>query len=75
MSVAAARPSGSPKAEAEWVRKHEAVEFFRSRGFDKFTVETLKHYSYETDLLPRPKVVGRHAYWCVADLQQLLEAL
>lgn len=75
MSVTETRPNTSRCPQAEWVRKQQAVEFFQSRGIDTFTVETLKNYAYNTDLLPRPKVIGRHAYWRISDLQRLLERL
>lgn len=75
MSLTEARPSTDPRTQAEWLGKQQAVEFFQNRGIDTFTVETLKNYAYNTDLLPRPKVIGRHAYWRVSDLEGLLERL
>jgi hypothetical protein len=58
------------------VRKDAAVEYMRTaHNLDTFTVETLKHYAYRTTLLPRPKIVGRHAYWHTADLDRLVETL
>jgi len=58
-----------------WVRRQHAIEYMQAKGFDLFTYETLRHYAYETDLLPRPKVVGRHAYWRLSDLEKLVESL
>jgi hypothetical protein len=62
-------------SRAEWVRGPGAVEHIRNNGFDAFTYNTLKHYAYDTDLLPKPKVVGGHAYWRISDLDKLIEAL
>jgi hypothetical protein len=76
MPVTTEQPDGDQKAPQDrWVHKQQAVEYMQNKGLDLFTYETLRHYSYETDLLPRPKVVGRHAYWRVADLERLLEQL
>jgi len=60
---------------AEWVRKDKAVEYVQIKGIDTFAIETLKHYAYRTDLLPKPKVVGRHAYWKISDLDKFVESL
>jgi hypothetical protein len=62
--------------ESRLVRSEKAVEYMQTHwGIDTFTYQTLRHYSYETDLLPRPKVIGRHAYWMLSDLDALVEAL
>jgi hypothetical protein len=62
--------------ESRLVRSEKAVDYMQTRwGIDTFTYQTLRHYSYETDLLPRPKVIGRYAYWRIADLDALVEAL
>lgn len=65
-----------PATTDRLVRSEKAVEYMQTRwGIDTFTYQTLRHYSYETDLLPRPKVIGRHAYWRIADLDALVAAL
>lgn len=59
----------------EWLSAERAVEHVRDKGFDGFTVESLKYYAYRTELLPKPTVVGRHAYWRTADLDALVQQL
>lgn len=59
----------------EWVSAEKAVAHIRRKGIDAFTVESLRYYAYRTDLLPKPTVVGRHAYWRTADLDQLVTQL
>jgi len=51
----------------------EAVQYLRDLGFVTVTVETIKRCSYRTEQLPRPKVVGRRAYWARTDLDALIE--
>lgn len=75
MSVTATRPEKLHDAEAEWLSAEKAVQHVQRKGIETFTRETLKHYAYRTDLLPKPKVVGRHAYWRVADLDRFVEQL
>jgi hypothetical protein len=75
MSATATRPSSSPEANTEWVLKDKAVEHMQGKGLEEFTEETLKHYAYRTDLLPRPKVIGKHAYYRLSDLDALIEKL
>jgi len=78
MAATTEHPEGVQKAtpESRLVRSEKAVEYMQTRwGIDTFTYQTLRHYSYETDLLPRPKVIGRHAYWVLSDLDALVAAL
>lgn len=75
MTTTATRPERHNGAEAEWLSAEMAVQHVQRKGIETFSRETLKHYAYRTDLLPKPKVVGRHAYWRVADLDRFVEQL
>lgn len=64
------------KPKVRLLLKHESVEYLQTRyNLTGFTEETLKRYSYKTDLLPRPTIIGRRAYWNTADLDDLVAAL
>jgi hypothetical protein len=47
----------------------------RSKGFELFNEASLRHYAYHTDLLPKPKRVGRYAYYRLSDLDKMVEAM
>jgi hypothetical protein len=53
----------------------EAVDFLHALGFTTATVETVKYHAYYTGKLPKPKIVGRRAYWARTDLDALVEQL
>lgn len=53
----------------------EATRYLNSLGFVAATVETVKYHAYYTGKLPRPKIVGRKAYWSREALDALIEAL
>lgn len=76
MSVSTHPPQGdTPAGQTEWVSKAKAVAYLRNKGFEAVTFETLKGYAYKTGQLPKPKVIGKRAYWRVADLDKLVESL
>lgn len=75
MSLTATSAEHDHDAHTEWLSREKAVLYVQRKGIETFTRETLKHYAYRTDLLPKPKVVGRHAYWRVADLDRFVDQL
>ncbi len=75
MSVKTTQTETSHDAEPKWLSAERAVQHIQRKGIETFTRETLKHYAYRTDLLPKPKVVGKHAYWRVADLDRFVDQL
>ncbi|BCI86065.1 hypothetical protein NIIDMKKI_12710 [Mycobacterium kansasii] len=59
----------------DWVRPYKAVLYVQARGFELFNEATLRHYAYRTNLLPKPKKVGKYAYYRLSDVDRLIEAL
>jgi hypothetical protein len=53
----------------------QAAQYLQDMGFDSCTAQTIKYLAYEKGLLPRPKVVGRRAYWSRADLDKFVANL
>lgn len=60
---------------AQYLDVTDAARYLNSLGFIAATVETVKYHAYYTGKLPRPKVVGRKAYWSRESLDALVEAL
>lgn len=75
VSTQAAKAAEKPAPATEWVRPYKAVLYVRSKGFELFNEATLRHYAYRTDLLPKPKRVGKYTYYRLSDLDQMLEAM
>ena len=60
---------------AQYLDATEAARYLNSLGFFAATVETVKYHAYCTGNLPRPKIMGRKAYWSRKSLDALVEAL
>jgi hypothetical protein len=54
---------------------NQAAQYLQDNGFASCSRETIKYLAYETDKLPRPTIVGRRAYWKLADLERFVESL
>jgi len=63
------------KTSRPFLNIKQAAEYLQDMGFDSCTVDTIRYLAYEKGLLPRPKVVGRRAYWKRADLDQFVANL
>lgn len=63
------------KANRPFLNINQAVEYLQSLGFESCTADTIRYLAYEKGALPRPKVVGRRAYWSRADLDRYVENL
>ncbi|MCV7024871.1 DNA-binding protein [Mycolicibacterium novocastrense] len=59
----------------QYLDGREAVSYLHALGFTTATVETVKYHAYYTGKLPKPKIVGRQAYWSRTDLDRLVESL
>lgn len=75
MSNPAARAAATAEPVDDWVRPYKAVLYVQSQGFELFNEATLRHYAYRTELLPKPKKVGKYAYYRLSDLDKMIEAL
>lgn len=79
ITVAATQQAAPLKAHAgpadDWVRPYKAVLYVQGQGFDRFNEASLRHYAYRTDLLPKPKKVGRYAYYRLSDLDKMIAAM
>lgn len=60
---------------AQYLDGREAARYLNTLGFTAATVETVKYHAYYTDKLPRPKILGRKAYWSREALDRLVESL
>lgn len=67
--------SESSVLKARYFSAERAVEYIRSRGFESVTENTLRHASYNTKKLARPKVVGNCAHWAQTDLDAWIDSL
>lgn len=72
-----AAPEAAPAANPadDWVRPYKAVLYMHGQGFEMFNEASLRHYAYRTDLMPKPKRVGKYAYYRLSDLDKLIERL
>lgn len=60
---------------AQYLDVADAARYLNSLGFTAASAETVKYHAYYTGKLPRPKIVGRKAYWSRESLDALVEAL
>lgn len=60
---------------AQYLDVADATRYLNSLGFTSATAESIKYHAYCTGRLPRPKVLGRKAYWSRESLDALVEAL
>lgn len=63
------------KTYRDFLDINQAAQFFQDKGLSSCTAETIKYLAYEKATLPRPTIVGRRAFWRLADLQSFIEAL
>lgn len=52
-----------------------AVAYIHNRGFRNVTENTLRHASYKTKKLAKPKVLGLVAHWSKTDLDSWIDSL
>jgi hypothetical protein len=63
------------KTYREFLDIYQTAEYLQDKGFASCTDQTIKYLAYETKKLPRPKIVGRRAYWRRSDLDAYVESL
>lgn len=63
------------KANRPFLNINQAAEYLQELGFESCTTDTIRYLAYEKGLLPRPKIVGRRAYWSRVDLDQFVANL
>lgn len=63
------------KTYREFLDINQAAQFFQDKGLSSCSAETIKYLAYEKGALPRPTIIGRRAFWKLADLVRFIEAL